>query len=64
VKAAEARAEWAKKSLWKVCAVFGVLLLAFVGWAVATGRPSAAGMPLAVGLGYLIAAAVLYRRRS
>ena len=63
VKAAEARAEWGKKHLWKVCAFFGVLLMAFVGGALATDRPSAVGMPFAVGLGYLIAAAFLFRKR-
>lgn len=55
---------WGKKHLWKVCAILGVLLLAFVGWALAADRTSAVGMPFAVGLGYLVAAAVLFRKRA
>jgi hypothetical protein len=59
-----AREEWGRRNGWSLFAGLGALLVAFAAWALAVDRPAMAGVPFAIGIGYLFFAGYLFVKRN
>jgi uncharacterized membrane protein HdeD (DUF308 family) len=62
--AVERRAAWGRKHGWVLFGLLGVALLAFGLWALSEDRPALAGVPTAMGAGFLGVALYLFVRRD
>jgi uncharacterized membrane protein HdeD (DUF308 family) len=62
--AADRRVEWGSKHGWTLFALLGAALLAFGMWALSEDRPALAGVPTALGVGFLAVALYLVVRRK